>query len=84
MASIKLHAAEEYKASIEMAPDSPMNRMRNAIVTGLRDAASSFLGLALFVMAYGPTILLWCAILFWPVRKLWRYRRVLRSSASVS
>ncbi len=80
LASVQLHASEEYKASIEIEPASPLNRMRNAIVGGLRDAASSLLDLALFLMAYGPMILLWCAILFWPTRKLWRHRQAIRSS----
>jgi hypothetical protein len=39
---------------------------RNAAVHGFSDAASSLSGILIFAMNYGPSLLLWAAILFSP------------------
>jgi anti-sigma factor RsiW len=51
-------------------------RMRNAFVAGYRNAAGTVVGIFLFLIAYGLTILIWIAILGVPVILLRRrYRR---------
>jgi len=32
----------------------------------------TILGIMLFFLQYGPTLLVWAAILFWPARLAWR------------
>ncbi len=52
-------------------------RVRNAFVAGYRNAAGTVVGIFLFLVAYGLTILIWIAILGVPVVLLRRrYRRM--------
>jgi hypothetical protein len=55
---------------------------RNAAVHGFSDAASSLSGILIFAMNYGPSLLLWAAILFLPARYLWRGSRSLSDRTS--
>jgi RNA polymerase sigma factor (sigma-70 family) len=47
-------------------------RIRNAAVEGFHSLRDSALGLALFLLSYGPPLLFWGALLFWPARYAWR------------
>ncbi len=78
-ASIKLQMAEEYKAPAG-ANGSVALRLRNAIVSGYRDAFDSLLALAVFLLSAGPTLLIWAFILFWPARAIWKRRGALRAA----
>jgi hypothetical protein len=56
---------------------SASNRLHNAFVAGLRNAAETVLGIVLFLEEDGPVLLIWLAILGLPVLLLVRrYRRV--------
>jgi hypothetical protein len=57
-------------------------QLRNAAVHGFSDAASSLSGILIFAMNYGPSLLLWAAILFLPARYLWRGSRSLSDRTS--
>jgi anti-sigma factor RsiW len=79
-ASVNLTLTEEYKASLSIPPLSAGSRLHNALVTGYRDASETILGIMLFFAAYGPTLIIWLAVLaipVWLVRR--RYRRSLAS-----
>jgi anti-sigma factor RsiW len=78
-ASIKLQMAEEYKAPAGT-NGSVALRLRNAVVSGYRDALDSLLALAVFLLSAGPTLLIWAFILFWPVRAIWKRRGALRAA----
>ena len=82
-ASIDLHIAEEYKASSGVGMGSSAGlRLRNAVVGGYRAAVESMLAMAVFILNAGPTLLLWAALLFLPVRAIWRRRHaILRTSS---
>jgi Domain of unknown function (DUF4349)/Putative zinc-finger len=71
-ASLQLNVGEHYKAQLQVAPDSTLIRFRNAAIDGYRSMADGLIGAALLVVGYGPSILLWIAILFFPVRAIWR------------
>jgi hypothetical protein len=71
-ATVQLNVAEYYKAQLQPAPDSTLIRFRNAGVEGYRSLADTVIGIALLVIADGPTLLLWAALLFFPVRAIWR------------
>jgi hypothetical protein len=47
-------------------------KFRNATVDGFRSMAGSVVSVLLFLLSSGPVILLWIAILFFPVRWAWR------------
>jgi Domain of unknown function (DUF4349)/Putative zinc-finger len=80
-ASIKLQMGEEYKEPAG-ASNGVGLRLRNSIVGGYRDAVESLIVLVAFFFSAGPTLLLWCALLFWPARAIWRRRGALRSAFS--
>jgi hypothetical protein len=71
-ASLQLNVSENYKAQLHVAPDSTLNRFRNAAIEGYRSMADGVIGAALLVVAYAPSVLLWAALLFFPARAVWR------------
>jgi hypothetical protein len=81
-ASIDLHIAEEYKASSGAGTGSAGLRLRNAVVGGYRDAVESLLAMAIFILNAGPSLLIWGALLFLPVRALWRRRHAILHSST--
>jgi hypothetical protein len=59
--------------SVKLAEDSHASlRLQNAAVEGYRSLVESMEGAALFLLSNGPTLLFWSAVLFLPVRWLWR------------
>src|SRR5271157_538044 len=70
-ATLTLTVNEEYKAQLH-ADSSTSTQFRNAAVDGFRAAEGSVVGLALFLLADGPVLLLWAAVLFFPARFAWR------------
>ncbi len=74
-ARVDLHLKEEYKAQLEITPPSVATRLHNSLVTGYRDAVESLVGLVLFLAEYGPVLLVWAFLLFWPARLVWKRMR---------
>ena len=79
-ATITLSVTEEYIASLNDAPSSTGTRLHNAFVTGYHSVVENVIGLVAWLLEAGPTLLLWAALLFFPVR--WAWRRVRRSFTS--
>jgi hypothetical protein len=76
-ATIDLQLTEEYKAQLNPPADSVSTRLHNAFVAGYHNATETLLGILLFFEEYGPTLLIWLAILTLPVFLFWRrYRRM--------
>ena len=71
-ASLQLNVGEHYKAQLQVAPDSTQIRFRNAAIEGYRSMADGLIGFALVVVGYGPSVLVWVALLFFPARAIWR------------
>jgi hypothetical protein len=60
-------------------------QLRKAALAGLSDALTSVSGIVLFVVSYGPAILLWSLLLFFPGRWIWRrWRPSLEAEATRS
>ena len=80
-AAVDLSITEEFKKSLEAPPPalSLGTRVNNAAVSGLRDAADTLVGILLWLLAAGPSLLLWSAFLAWPVFKGIRWLRRLLS-----
>jgi Domain of unknown function (DUF4349)/Putative zinc-finger len=74
-ATVDLQLTEEFKAQLNPPSTSVGTRMRNAFITGIGNAGSSLLGIALFFEQYGPVLLLWFVLLGAPIALLWRYLR---------
>jgi hypothetical protein len=62
-ATINLEVSEEYRA--ELQPNAPTAgaQLRNASIDGYQAAIQSVLSVALFLLRYGPALLLWLAFL---------------------
>jgi anti-sigma factor RsiW len=80
-ATITLSVTEEYKASLNGAPSSMGTRLHNAFVTGYHSVVENIIALLAWLLEAGPTLLLWAALLFFPIRWAWRrLRRTLTST----
>ncbi len=74
LATLKVDMREEYKVPLAVA-DSLGTRFRNAAVEGYRSLADAIVGLALFLLSWGPVSVFWGTILILPSRLLWRRLR---------
>jgi len=63
-ATIDLQLSEEYKEEIASTSAAFSLRFHNAFVAGYRNAAGTVAGIFLFLVEYGPSILIWLAIIF--------------------
>ena len=76
-ATITLNLADVYQAQLT-APFSVGTRLRNGFVAGYHGATETLLGIALFFIESGPSLLIWLILLGLPVFFVWRrYRRSL-------
>ncbi len=73
-ATVQLRIVEEYKQSLVVDDRSLSTRLRNAAIDGYRTVVAGVIGIVLFLLAYGPAVLIAAAILFFPVRAFWRRR----------
>lgn len=74
-ATLEVHINEEYKAHLAVAAPSTGSRLRNAAVEGYRNVADSLTAIAMTVLSYGPAVVLFGALLFFPARYAWRRLR---------
>jgi hypothetical protein len=74
-ATIQLEMSEEYHAGIQTTLPSAAVRLWNASIEGYHGAAESVMGMALFLLRYGPVLLLWAVVLS-PVALFVRRRRL--------
>ncbi|HKI24982.1 MAG TPA: DUF4349 domain-containing protein [Candidatus Sulfotelmatobacter sp.] len=81
-ATINATVGEDYKAELQVVPVSTSTRIRNAAVDGYRAMVDGAIGVVLFLFSYGPSLLLWGAILFFPARFAWRRVRQLGGKIS--
>jgi len=75
--ALNIKITEDYRAQLRVTPDSMLGRFRNAAVEGYRSMLEGLTNVILFLLSYGPSLLIWAAILFLPARLLWRKRRQL-------
>jgi hypothetical protein len=77
--TVDLQLTQEFREQLGAAGAAPSasTRMYNALVTGLRHAGRTVLGVILFFEEFGPAILIWLVLLGLPAFLLWRrYRRM--------
>jgi negative regulator of sigma E activity len=79
-ATLNATITEDYEAQLQVVPPSTSTRLSNAAVEGYRSMADGVVGLVLFLLSTGPSLLLWGAALFFPARLVWK--RVRRTSAT--
>lgn len=71
-ATLNATITEDYKAQLHVVPPSTSTRLSNAAVEGYRSMVDGVVSLALFMLSNGPSLLLWGAALFIPVRLVWK------------
>jgi Domain of unknown function (DUF4349) len=81
-ATLNVTISEVFKAQIKMVPDSMGSRFHNATIDGYQSAINGLIAFLLFLVAYGPSLLLWAAIIFFPIRFFWKRRQRKRARAA--
>jgi hypothetical protein len=56
-------------------------QLRSALLSGFGDAMASLSAILVFLMGRGPVVLLWCVILWLPVRWIWKRLSIQQSAA---
>ena len=74
-ATVSVTVSEDYKAQLEVVPPSTSTRLSNAAVEGYRSMVDGVVGVMLFLLSCGPSLLLWGALLFLPARLAWKMMR---------
>ena len=72
-ATLNLEIVEEPRATLNLGPRPLPGRFREALVTGVTDATDTALGLMLLVLRILPSLLLWGAVPYWPLRAALRW-----------
>jgi hypothetical protein len=71
-ATLNTTVKEEYQAKLQGAPPSTGSRFRNAAVDGYNTVVEGLINVGLFLLSAGPSLLIWAAVLFFPLRWIWR------------
>jgi hypothetical protein len=75
-ATVNATISENYKANLQVVPPTIGTQFRNAAVAGYQGVVNGVVDILLFLMSWGPSLVLWGALLFFPGRFLWRkFRR---------
>ena len=67
--------AAELALALEFEQEKKLALLRNAAVEGYRSMVDGIVGVILFLLSSGPSLLLWAAVLFFPARGAWRMMR---------
>ena len=73
--TVNMRLSEDYHQRVHVVPNSTSTRIRNAAVEGYDMMVDGLINLLLFLVSWGPSILLWGLILFFPARWLWKRRK---------
>jgi hypothetical protein len=74
-ATLIVRVTEDYKAQMHVLPAFLLTRFQNAAVDGYQGMVDGVAAVLLTLLSYGPSLLLWAALLFFPVRAAWRRLR---------
>ena len=73
--TLNVSFSEERKSQLQVVPPSVGTQFHNAAVKGYSSVVDGIVSFLVFLMSWGPSLLLWTAILFFPVRFAWRKAR---------
>lgn len=74
-ATLTVQVRRQRQATLDMGPQPISSRLRNAFIDGMRQAYASGVAVTLWVLHVAPLLVLWTAILWWPVRSVLRVAR---------
>jgi len=72
-ATVQVELSEEYRE--RLSTTSKGTKIWNALVEGLGNLEDGAVAALIFLLAFGPSILLWLAVLALPVWLIWRRYR---------
>lgn len=72
LATIQLQVVEEYRQPMRVDQGSTLGRLRNAAVEGCRSVVNGAIAISIFLLAYGPGLLIFAAILLLAGRAIWK------------
>lgn len=75
LASVSFSVREDTKAQLKVLPFSTGMRFRYALIAGYRTMMDSLIEVLLWLLSWLPTLLIWGAVLFFPLRFAWRKLR---------
>jgi len=67
--------SEERKSQLQVMPPAVGTQFHNAAVEGYRSVVDGIVSLLIFLMSWGPSLLVWGAVVFFPARFAWRRMR---------
>jgi hypothetical protein len=70
-ATLNVTLTEDYKPKLQTVPPTTFRQFRNSAVEGYQTMAGGVIALVNAELYYGPTILLWAALAFFPLRSVW-------------
>lgn len=73
--SVDLSLQEEYRENLHSDATSKGTTIWNAVVQGFHNLEDGIVSLLVFLLAFGPSILFWLAVVGVPVWLIWRRRR---------
>lgn len=73
--TVNMKVSEDYRQRVHVVPNSTSTRIRNAAVEGYAMMVAGLINVLLFLVSWGPSILVWGLVLFFPARWLWRRRK---------
>jgi len=79
-AAVQLQLREQHREQLAREPFSTRTELWNAFAGGYRNLIEGALGFVMFLLRYGPSLLFWTLILFWPTRFAWRRWRAARAT----
>jgi hypothetical protein len=74
-ATVEIQLREVYREKLDSRSTSTATKIWNAAVEGYGNLEDGAIGMLLFLLAYGPEILFWLAIVLLPGWIIWRWRR---------
>lgn len=75
-ATVQVQLNEVYRAQLNPGASSTSTRIRNSLVEGFRNLSDGLVSIVIFAFTYGPSILLWLALIGLPAWFGWRrFRR---------
>lgn len=74
-ATVTVRVTEDYRAQMQVVPASLVTRFQNAAVEGYRSTVEGIVSVLLVMLSYGPGLVVWGALLFFPARAAWRRLR---------
>jgi hypothetical protein len=67
-ATVNVKIAEDYKAQLQVMPDSILVRFRNSAIAGYRSMLEGIVTVISFVLSAGPSGLFWSVIIFFIIK----------------